>query len=67
MKAPSPYLTVQEAADYLKFKTVKAFYSFRYRVKLRAYRRRGTLLFKQTDLDAALYEEKPARLVRRSA
>lgn len=61
MKVESPYLTVQEASDYLRCKTLRAFYMFRYRRELRAYRRGGLLLFKQADLDAALEQERPAR------
>jgi hypothetical protein len=64
MKPASPYLTAAEAAEYLKFPTRHAFYCWRSRVQVKAYRRGGTLLFKQTDLDAALYEEKPARVRR---
>ena len=64
MKPASPYLTTREAAEYLKFPSVNAFYAFRYRTKLRAYRRGGSLLFKQSDLDAALYEEPGPRVNR---
>jgi hypothetical protein len=64
MKPASPYLTAPEAAAYLKFPTVHAFYCHRSRTKLKAYRRGGKLLFKQSDLDASLYEERPERLRR---
>ena len=64
MKAPSPYLTTAEAAEYLKFSSVKQFYDYRYSVKLKAYRRAGRLLFKHSDLDASLYEEPGSKLRR---
>jgi hypothetical protein len=63
----SPYLTTAEAALYLNFKkkdgsaNVTAFYTFRHRRKVKAFRRGGSLLFKIRDLDAALDEERPAR------
>lgn len=67
MKAPSPYLDANEAAAYLKFPTRNAFYVYRHRTKLKAHRRGGKLLFKQSDLDASLEEERPLKLARRSA
>lgn len=62
MKAASPYLTADEAADHLGFtKTaptnpVKAFHAWRYRHagRLKAYRRGTRVLFKQHELDAAI-------------
>lgn len=63
MKVESPYLTFEEAREYLRFPSKRAFYLWRYRHRqqLRAYRRGGMLLFKQADLDAALEQERPAR------
>jgi excisionase family DNA binding protein len=61
MKIASPYLTKEEACDYLRCPSLRAFYMFRYRRQLRAYRRGNVLLFKQADLDAALDMERPAR------
>lgn len=61
MKPVSPYFTSKEACEYLRCGTMAAFYKFRYKVELRAYRRGGLLLFKQADLDAALEQERPAR------
>lgn len=60
MKVESPYLTVKEAADYMKC-TRRAFYMRRYRHRIPAYRLGGTLHFKQADLDAAFEKERPAR------
>jgi hypothetical protein len=62
MIAASPFLTAAEAADFLGFtKTaptnpVKAFHNWRYRHagRVKTYRRGGTVLFKQCDLEAAL-------------
>lgn len=64
MKPASPYLTTQEAADYLRCPTVKQFYDLRYRLKkagtpLQGYRRGGRKFFKQVDLDRAM-EQEPA-------
>jgi len=65
VKPASPYLTAEEAAAYLRFPSVRAFYSFRYRRRVRAHKRNGTLLFKQSDLDAALdVEHQPGKLRR---
>lgn len=72
MKVESPYLTVEEAADYLRCKTVNAFYCFRYQRKKKGYPvighwRGGVLLFRQIDLDRAMEPErvsKPARPAR---
>lgn len=64
MKPASPYLTAKEASEYLRCPSIRAFYQFRYRRQLKAYRRGGTLLFKQADLDAALEQERPAKLRR---
>jgi hypothetical protein len=61
MKPASPYLTAKEACEYLRIPTMNAFYSYRYKVRLKAFRRGGKLLFKQSDLDASLEEERPAR------
>lgn len=61
MKVESPYLTKEEACEYLRCPSIRAFYMFRYRRQLRAYRRGNVLLFKQADLDAALDQERPAR------
>lgn len=68
MKPASPYLTAKEAAEYMRFPSVRAFYKFRERHPdaLRTHRRGGTLLFKQADLDAALDVERPAKLRRAS-
>jgi hypothetical protein len=67
MIAPSPYLTAAEAAAYLKFPNVRAFYKFRARHELKTYRRGGTLLFKQADLDHVLDVDAPThRLARPS-
>lgn len=62
MKAPSPYLTADEAAVYLRFDTtaptdpVKAFHQWRYRhgSRIKTYRRGSTTLYKQIELDAAV-------------
>lgn len=59
MKPASPYLTQQEAADFLRFETVHAFECWRSRRKqagfpVRAYRRGRKMLFRQVDLEAAL-------------
>lgn len=73
MKAASPYLTAAEAAEYLRFPTLAAFRTFLWRCRkdghsVPTYRRRGTLLFKQTDLDATLDVEKPRfRAVRKAS
>lgn len=66
MKPSSPYLTAAEAADYLRFPSVRAFYVWRDRHPraLLAHRRGGTLLFKQSDLDHALDVERPSKLRR---
>lgn len=61
MKVESPYLTVEEARDYCRCKTTRAFYARRYRLKIKAHRFGGTLMFKQCDLDAAFEQERPAR------
>jgi len=61
MKPASPYLTAQEACDYLRCPNMRAFYMFRYRRHLRAHRRGSVLLFTQADLDAALEQERPAK------
>lgn len=61
MKVESPYLTKEEACAYLRCKNMRAFYTRRYRLKIKAYRLGGTLMFKQCDLDAAFEEERPAR------
>jgi hypothetical protein len=61
----SPYLTVEEACGYLRFVSADgtpklgAFYTFRHRTKLKAFRRGGRLLFRRVDLDKVLYEERP--------
>lgn len=60
MKAASPYLTADEARAYLRIPTMNAFYTYKHRTGLRAYRRGGKLLFKQADLDGSL-EKEPAR------
>lgn len=67
MKAPSPFLTVEEARDFLRFKTTGAFHSWRWRHarKLKTYRRGNTLLFKQSDLEAALMWTPATRGLRR--
>lgn len=62
MKPASPYFTADEARAYLRIPTMNAFYIYRSRLKLKGYRRGGKLLFKQSDLDASLYEERPERL-----
>lgn len=64
MKPVSPYLTAADAAAYLQFPTLGAFRTFLWRRRkagspLRTYRRTGRLLFKVSDLDAALDEERP--------
>ena len=70
MTPVSPYLTAAEAATYLRIvkadgtPNVGAFYTFRYRSKLKAFRRGGKLLFRQRDLDAVLEEERPTKLRR---
>jgi hypothetical protein len=66
MKPASPYLTADEAREYLRIPTMNAFYVYRHRTELRAYRRGGKLLFKQADLDNSLDVERP-RLVSRRA
>ena len=65
MKPVSPYLTAAEACAYLRCPTMNAFYSYRHRARLKAYRRGGKLLFKQTDLDASLEAEPTIRVVGR--
>jgi len=65
MTPASPYLTAKEACDYLRCPSMGAFYVFRHRRALRAYRRGGKLLFKQSDLDASLEQERPARHLRK--
>ena len=61
MKPVSPYLTAQEACDYLRCPSMSAFYTYKHRAQLKAYRRGGKLLFKQADLDASLDVERPAK------
>lgn len=68
----SAYLTVTEAAAYLKFPSVKAFHAFLYRRRKKGcpvttIRRGGTLLFTVADLDAALTVERAPKHFRRSA
>lgn len=66
MKPTSPYLTAREACEYLRLPSMNAFYVYRYRAKLRAHRRGGSLLFTQADLDASLEREPaPLRVVSR--
>lgn len=65
MKPASPYYTAVEAAEYLKFPSVRAFYEYRYSHRLKAYKRGATLLFKQADLDATLEEERRPKLIGR--
>lgn len=66
MKPASPYLTADEAARYLRFDKadgavdMKGFYKFRYRHALRACGRGRRLLFRITDLDEALNNERAA-------
>lgn len=60
----SPYLTAAEASEYLRFPNVAAFRTFLWRCRQRGtplptYRRHGTLLFRQSDLDNALQVERP--------
>ena len=62
----SPYLTAKEACVYLRLPSMSAFYTYRYRTKLRAFRRGGILLFKVSDLDASLEDERPLRVVRKA-
>lgn len=67
MKPASPYLTAAEAAAYLRFPTPSAFRTYLWRRRkdgnpIPTYRRCGALLFKQTELDAALDVERPRRL-----
>lgn len=67
----SPYFTVEEAAEYLRFVNADgslklgAFYTFRHRKHLKAFRRGGRLLFRRVDLDKALFEERPALTIAR--
>lgn len=69
----SPYLTAKEAAVYLRIvkadgsPNMGAFYCFRYKTKLRAFRRGGLLLFKVADLDGILEDEQPRIHVVRKA
>lgn len=53
-RRPSPYLTAQETADYLRFPSLRAFYAFlaRHAGSLPHVRRGRVLLFDQRDLDA---------------
>lgn len=72
MRPASPYLTTADAAAYLQFHTVGAFRTFLWRRRkagspIRTYRRTGKLLFKVSDLDAALDEERPLALARRAS
>jgi hypothetical protein len=69
MKPASPFLTAKEAAAYLHFPSVNAFYTYRSRLKaeghpLRCYRRGGILLFTVPDLEASLETPQPATLRR---
>lgn len=50
----SPYLTVAEAVDYLRFPSAAALYQARWRHHLRGFKRGGRLLFRRADLDAFL-------------
>lgn len=64
MKAASPYLTAQEAADHLRFPNLKAFRTFLWRRRkagrpVKTHRRDGVLLFTVPDLDATLDVERP--------
>ena len=61
----SPYLTAREACAYLRIPSMSAFYTFKHRTKLRAYRRGGILLFKVSDLDAVLECDQPVQEPRR--
>ena len=54
-EAPSPYLTAKEAAEYLRFPSVKALYAAVARDGLPVCRRGGKLLFDRRELDAALH------------
>lgn len=61
----SPYLTAAEAARYLRFPTVKAFYAWRQRHPVVCRHRGGrTLLFERAALDLAIAGQ---RRLRRSA
>lgn len=72
MIPPSPYLNAREAAVYLRITkpdgspNMNAFYQYRYKVQLRAFRRGGLLLFRVADLDASLEDERPLRVVRKA-
>lgn len=62
MKPASPFYTAAEAAAFLKFPSVRAFYRFRARHdnQPRATRRGSTLLFTEADLRRVLDDERPA-------
>jgi len=59
------WLTADEARQYLGFKTMNAFYTWKCRTRPKAYHLRGRLRFRQVDLDACVEPEpveRPARL-----
>ena len=65
MRPASPYLTAPEAALYLRIEkngepNIAAFYNYKRRRGIRAYRRGNRTLYRQCDLDACL-EREPER------
>lgn len=64
---PSPFLTAQEAADYLRLPNTVALHSFLFRRRragfpVTTYRLGRNLRFKRSDLDAAMSVEKQRAL-----
>jgi hypothetical protein len=64
--AISPYLTAREAARYLRFSSVRAFYAWRRRHPVVSQQRGRALLFERRALDLAVARSQQGRF-RRSA
>lgn len=62
-RVASPFLTAPEAAAYLRFPSVAAFYVARHKHRIRGIKRGRTLLFRIADLERFLVDE-PLRLLR---